>query len=480
MVANIIDGASATSISRRGPVLFTMCLGVLIAQLDTSVVNFALKPIGAELQLGVSTLQWVVDAYNLVYASLLLTAGTLGDLYGRKRAFALGVTVFTLGSLMCGFAPDEKILIAGRAVTGLGAALMLSSSLAILAVTFSDTKERAHAIGIWASCYGLAMAVGPTAGGLLVDIAGWRSIFLIVVPIAVLALAMTLRFLPESRHPEGRRLDLAGQLLAIAALGTLTLAAIEFPHWSVMTTVLCGSVSVAALMLFFAVEARTEGALLPLDVVKRGSLPVAMAVASLMTFGMYAMLFLMPLYFQTLRGASVFEAGLELLPMSLLFLFVSQRSGLWAARIGPRAVMSAGMALMGTGLLLLSLLSAETSLYVVETDLALLGIGLGLNTGPVNSVAVASVPPARYGTASGLLNTARMVGATLGVAVLGAVFALHVGRASPEGFLAGLRAAFLIGGSGEILGALIAFRFIRRDALSRAPEPAASRDSSIA
>jgi DHA2 family methylenomycin A resistance protein-like MFS transporter len=470
MVAISADAVSRQRATRLRLVLFTMCLGVLIAQLDTSVVNLALRPIGADLYIGVSTLQWVVDAYNLVYASLLLTAGTLGDLYGRKLAFALGVTVFALGSLMCGSAPAESILIAGRAVTGLGAALMLPTSLAILAVTYPDAKERAQAIGIWASCYGLAMAVGPTFGGLLVEIAGWRSIFLIVVPVAVLALAMTLRFLPESQHSQGRRLDLPGQVLAMIALGTLTLVAIEFPHWSRQATLLCAGASVVAMMLFLAVEARTDGALLPLEFLSRRGLPATMMVASLMTFGMYAMLFLMPLYWQTQQGASVFTAGLELLPMSVPFLLVSQRSGPWATRLGPRAVMTAGMALMGAGLLLLALLSPDTSPYVVEADLAILGIGLGLNTGPVNSVAVASVPPARSGTASGLLNTARMVGATLGVAILGAVFASHAEQGSPAGFFAGLRGAFLIGGAGEMLGALIALCFIRRDALSRASE----------
>jgi EmrB/QacA subfamily drug resistance transporter len=452
---------------RRPLILLTMCLGILIAQVDTSVVNLALAPIGKALDAPVNVLQWVIDAYNLVYASLLLMAGTLADLYGRRRIFALGVGIFTLGSLICGFAPGEGILIAGRALSGLGAALLVPTSLAILAVTYEDAAERAHAIGIWASCYGVALAIGPSIGGFLVSAAGWRSIFLLIVPFALAALGLALRVLPESRDPEGRHLDLPGQSLAIVSLALLTLAAIEGPHWRMPATLACLAIAVVAAAAFVVVEARTEGALLPLAILRRRGLAVAMAVASLMTFGMYGMLFLVPLYLQQLHGASVIAAGLDLLPLSILYVIVSHRSGALATRFGARAAMTAGMAAMGIGLLLLSLVTAGTRLYVIELDLAILGIGLGLNTGPVNSVAVASVPPARSGTASGLLNTARMIGATLGVAVMGAVFAHHAGQGSPGAFGSGLGIALRVGGAGELLGALIAFAGVRGNALAR-------------
>lgn len=452
------------SVNRRW-ILATMCLGVLIAQLDTSVVNLALAPIGVALHASVNVLQWVVDAYNVVYASLLLTAGTLSDIYGRRRIFALGVAIFTLGSLICGFAPNEAILIAGRGLTGVGAALVIPTSLAILAVAYPDAKERAHAIGIWAACYGLALAIGPTAGGLLVHQTGWRSIFLMIVPISALALFLTLKAVPESCDPRGRRLDLPGQALAIVALATLTFAAIEAPYWDRQTIALCIGVSVVALVSLLVVEARTGGALLPLAFLKRPGLAVAMAVASLMTFGMYGMLFLVPLYLQQQHGASVIEAGFALLPLSLLYVVVSPRSGPLASCFGARNVMTAGMALMGIGSLALSLVTPQTSLWVIELDLATLGIGLGLNTGPVNSVAVAHVEPERLGTASGLLNTARMIGATLGVAIMGAVFAHLAEQGTPAGVTGGLHTAFLIGGGGELLGAAIAFCGVGRNAL---------------
>jgi EmrB/QacA subfamily drug resistance transporter len=451
-------GASLPRDTHRRLILFTACLAMLMAQLDTSVVNLALKQISVDLRIGVSALQWVIDAYNLVYGSLLLTAGTLGDLYGRRRVFAVGAAVFVIGSLMCSMAPDATILIAGRALTGLGAALLVPISLAILTVAYPDAKERAQAIGIWASSNGLAFAIGPTVGGLLVRAAGWRSIFLVIVPVGALALALTATILPESKNRDGRRLDLPGQALAILALGTLTLAAIEAPHWSAVATLLCGGVSVLAVQLFLTVESYTDGALLPPALLMRRGLSASLAVTSLMTFGMYGMLFLLPLFLQSQRGASALEAGLELLPMSLIFWLVSQRSGKWAARWGTAMLMASGMALMGAGLLLLCLVSQRTRLLGIEVDLAIIGIGLGLTSGPVMSVAVASVPPARSGTASGLINTARMIGATLGVAVLGAVFAV----VSQAGFVAGMRAALLIGGTGILLGAVIAGCLITR------------------
>ena len=212
-------------------ILLTMSLGVLVAQIDTSVVNLAVKQIGAKLGAGVTALQWVVDAYNLVYASLLLTAGKLADLYGRRRIFALGIALFTLGSLVCGLAPNAVLLVAGRAVAGLGAALEVPTSLAILTVAYPDTRERTQALGLWASCNGLAFIIGPTVGGALVDGVGWRSIFLLIIPLCAVTLALTCTSVPESKDPKDRKLDLPGQALSIAALGGLSLAVIEGPRW---------------------------------------------------------------------------------------------------------------------------------------------------------------------------------------------------------------------------------------------------------
>ena len=465
--SRLVAGHATAKHERHGLILFTMCLGVFIAQLDSTVVYLGVKHIGDDLGSGVSQLQWVLDVYNLFYASLLLTGGTLGDLYGRTRIFVIGITLVAFGSLVCALAPNSATLITGRAVTGVGAALELPSSLAILAVTYKDAVERGRAIGIWASCNGLAMAIGPTLGGLLVDTAGWRSIFYVVIPVCVLGVALALRSVPESHNPEGRSLDPVGQLLAIAALSALSFVVIEGGHWGWTSPVILAlaAVALAAGALFHAVEARQRGAMVPLDIFAKAPFNASLAIAGLMTFGMYAMTFLTPLYLQSVRGATALMAGLLLVPMSLTFVAVSQASGPLMKRIGARAMMASGMALMGGGLLLLTAISATTSLIAIEVALIVIGVGLGMNTGPVNAVAVANVPPARSGTASGLLNTARMVGATLGIAVLGAIFAAHAGGGTADGMITGLRLAFLGGAIGELTGMVIALVFTRDDSM---------------
>ncbi|MEJ2624304.1 MAG: MFS transporter, partial [Pseudolabrys sp.] len=387
------DGAAV----RPRLVLLVTSLGVLLAQIDTSVVNLALKSIGTDLHAGVSTLQWVIDAYNLVYASLLLTGGALGDIYGRRRVFVLGIALFMAGSLLCAVAPNPSLLICGRIVSGLGAALEIPMSLVLLAVAFPDKKQRAHAMGIWASCNGLAFIIGPTLGGWLVDTAGWRSIFYLVLPICALTWALTYRAIGESASPEGRHLDRPGQALAILGLSSFAFAAIEGSHWGWTSPVILAlaAIAIVAFAAFVRVERRTPGPLIPLEFLARPVFAAALAVAGLMTFGMYALLFIMPLYFQTVRGDSPLVTGLELLPMSVAFVLVSQNVGHLSNRLGPRVVMTAGMACMGFGALALTLIGRDTGIVPIEAALLVVGVGLGLNTAPVNGVAVAALPPTR-------------------------------------------------------------------------------------
>jgi DHA2 family methylenomycin A resistance protein-like MFS transporter len=463
-------GDAKTSGWPRGKtaILITMCLGVYLAQLDSTVVYLGLKHIGDDLRASVSQLQWVLDSYNLVYAMLLLTGGALGDLYGRLRVFACGIALIILGSLICALAPNGAVLIAGRAVTGLGSALEVPTSLAILTVTFRDTAERGRALGFWASCNGLAMATGPTIGGLLVDSAGWRSIFLLSVPVGLLALALGTLRVPESRHPEGRHLDPIAQVLAIVAVGALSFVTIEGQHWGWTSPVILAMAAVAAVaaIAFVRFETGRPGAMVPLDIFRNSAFNAALAVAGLMTFGMYAMLFLTPLYLQSVLGASAFIAAVELLPMSIAFVAVSQCSGALMTRCGARVMLVGGMSLMGCGLLLLAAVVPQADLWTIEVALVVIGVGLGLNTGPVNAVAVAAVPPVRSGTASGLVNTTRMVGATMGIAILGAIYAAHIHGDAPQGMLEGLRWAFVGGALGELSGALIALVFTRADSMA--------------
>jgi len=439
----------------HGMVLLTMCLAVLVAQVDTSVVNLAVRPIGADLGAGVGGLQWVVDAYNLTYAVLLLSGGLLADLFGRRRIFMIGVAGFAVASLLCAVAPGIGVLIGARALAGIGAALLVPASLAIIRVVWTDPVERGRALGIWASCNGVAFAIGPPLGGVLIAHFGWRSVFLCVVPFAVAALVLAARAVTESADPHGRRFDLGGQGAGALALGALALAAIEAqarPWVSGAALAVC----VAAFLAFRAVERRGgAAAMVPLDLFRLATFRGTMIATGAMTFGMYGVLFLVPLLWQSSGRLGPQGAGFALLPMALIFAVVSPRSGALTERFGARVLTAGGLAAMGCGLLVLAVTHGGAELGIAELGLGLAGLGMGLATGPLFAVAVASVPSARSGTASALINVARMVGATLGVAALGSAFAvLHGGPA-------GLRAAMLAGGAVQLAGAATAWAIVR-------------------
>lgn len=439
-------------------VLLAASLGVLVAQVDTSVVSLAVKPIGRDLGTTVSGMQWMIDVYNLAYAALLLTAGALGDLFGRKRIFTLGIACFAAGSIVCAIAPSTGVLLVGRAISGVGAAFELPMSLVLLALAYPDERARRRALGIWASCNGLAFVVGPTLGGLLVETVGWRSIFSLVLPLCAGALALAQVAVEESADPKGRRLDLGGQVAAVAALGGLAFACIEGTHvgWTATPVVVALLTALLGITAFGSIEARRSDGLVPFGLFRSRPFSGAVGSAGLMTFGIYALVFLLPLFFQTMRGERTLMAGIHMLPLSVTFLIVSQFNGPILHAIGPRATMAWGMTAMGIGEIGCAFPSAGTPYGWIAAALVVVGVGLGLNTAAVNGVAVASVPRERTGTASGLLNTARMVGATLGVAILGAVFAHFAGpQALPDRFRDGLRAALLIGGLAELAGTVV-------------------------
>lgn len=446
---------ASSRVDRRGTVLLALCLGVLVAQVDTSVVNLAAQRIGAAFHAGVAAMQWMLDAYNLVYAVLLLSGGLLADLYGRRRAFQAGAGVLAVGSVACGLAPDIHVLVAARALTGIGAALLLPASLAIVRVVWADPAARRRALGTWASCNGLAFVIGPTLGGLMIGRFGWRSIFFLAVPLACAAFVLAGRAVPESADPQGRHFDLPGQVLGAVALGGLVTVAItvrEGGHAWIGALVLAA----VALPLFLRAERRAgAAALVPLELFRKPAFCGATAATASMTFGIYGVIFLLPLVWQTAGVLAPEQAGLALAPCALVFFLLSQRSGHLAQRVGLRAMTAAGTAIIGCGLLVLATTPAAREPLVAEIGLLLTGIGMGLNTGPLMSVAVEAVSAARSGTASALINVARMAGATLGVAVLGAAFAAWGGGA------AGFRAAMLAGGTVQLCGALAAWATIR-------------------
>ena len=446
--------------------LATLCLAVLVAQLDTAVVNLATRPIGAHFHAGVGALQWVLDSYNLVYAVLLLTGGLLADLYGRRRAFMVGVGIFVVASLVCAGAPSIGVLIAGRAGTGLGAALLVPASLAIIRVAWRDETERGRALGIWAACNGLAMAIGPTLGGLLIHAFGWRSIFLVVIPVGAAALVLAPRAIEESADPHGRSFDAAAQALGAAVLGGLALAAIE-SHGRPLVAAIAFVAALVALAFFLQIERRQgEAALVPIDIFRADAFRGAIAATAAMTFGMYGVLFLVPLTWQSSGALSATQAGLALMPMALVFVLLSPLSGRLTEKLGVRAMTAGGVAVIGVGLLVIAIGADRSSIAVDEVGLVLTGLGMGIATGPLMAAAVGAVERARSGTASALINVARMAGATIGVAVLGAVYALAGGGAD------GLALAMLAGGAVQLAGAATAWTAMRE---RRAPRRRAGR-----
>ncbi len=307
-----------------------MCFALFMAMLDNTVVNVALPSIQDHFGSGVSGLQWIIDAYTLVFAAFMLTGGTLGDLYGRKRIFLIGLTVFTAGSLMAGLAPSLNALIAGRAIQGLGAAALLPGTLSILTQAFPDPKERAQAIGIWAGVSGMALAAGPIVGGALVDSLGWQSVFFLNIPIGIVAFIVAQRVVRESRNPEGRHLDLPGQALAIVGLGTLTYALIEANHYGWTSPLIIGLFATAAIATGAVHPGRVCAAPVPmldLSFFRNRTFAAAATVAGLVSFGMFGVFFFLTLFLQNVQGYSAFQMGLRSLPMTGAIIFTAPDRG---------------------------------------------------------------------------------------------------------------------------------------------------------
>ncbi|MGB6488493.1 MAG: MFS transporter [Steroidobacteraceae bacterium] len=444
------NGARRVALSHF-PALLTLCLAVLVAQIDTAVVNLGTHRIGAYFHAGVGALQWVVDAYNLTYAVLLLTGGLLADLFGRRKIFIVGAAIFTAASLLAAFSPSVGVLIGARAVAGVGAALLIPASLAITRVIWLDSRERGRALGIWAACNGLALAIGPTLGGVLIERFGWRSIFLVVVPVSLAAVALAPVTLPESADPRGRSFDTRGQTLGAIGLGAVAFAAIE-AHASVWSALIACAIAIVCIVSFIRAErAVGPSALVPLELFSSKPFTAASVATTAMTFGMYGVIFLLPLMWQSSQGLSAMAAGIALIPMALVFVIVSPFSGKLSEWLGVRFMTAGGVAIVGVGLLLVGATAGQMSIVFAEIGLALTGLGMGLATGPLMGEGVGAVPAARSGTASALINVARMVGATVGVAALGAVYAIFKG--GPEG----LRFAMILGGVAQLSGATYAW-----------------------
>ncbi len=405
---------------RKVFILLTMCFALFMAMLDNTVVNVALPTISRELNAGVSGLQWIVDGYVLAFASLLLTGGILGDRYGRKRMFLIGLTVFTLASLLSGLSQSTGQLIAFRALQGVGAAVLMPGTLSILTVTFPPS-ERAKAIGIWAGVSGLALALGPTAGGLLVEHVGWESIFFLNVPIGLLAFFVGTRVVGESKAAEARHLDLVGLGLGTAGLFSLTYGLIEANQrgWGDGLIVGTLTLGVGFLAAFVAWERRAPHAMMPLSFYRIPAFSAGNAVAFSLSIGMFGTFFFFSLYMQLARGYSPLATGVRILPLTGMIFFIAPQAGRFAQRHGSRWPMTIGPILAGIGLLLMSRFGISTPYPWMIPVLSMMGIGMGLTMAPMTAAVMNAVGAERAGLGSAATNTAREVGGTFGIALLG-------------------------------------------------------------
>lgn len=409
--------------SRKLGTLAVTCIGFFMVLLDASIVTVALPTIQRDLRAQLSGLQWVVDAYTLPFAALLLTAGTLADRFGRKRVFLVGLVVFVLGSAMCGFAPTLGWLIAGRVLQGAGGAALSPGSLSVLAAAFPDPRERTQAIGVWSGISGIALAAGPLLGGLLIQISGWQAIFFVNLPIGVFALLLGLRILTESRNPAAHRLDLPGQALAIGGLAALTYALIEGQSqgWGSPLIVSLFTGAAALLLVFVIVEARTGEPLLPLGLFKSVVFSTANVAALVVGFALLGTVFFTAQFFQEVQGYTALQSGARSLPTTVGIFIMAPLAGRITARYGPRRPVALGASLAGIALVLLTRITPTIPYSHIWWNFALFGIGVGLMLSPITSAVLAATPPARAGLASSMVNTSRQIGSVFGIAVLGAI-----------------------------------------------------------
>lgn len=410
---------------RRLLVLAICCMSLLMVSLDITALNVAIPSIQEELDAGISDLQWTLDAYTVVLASFLLLAGSTADRLGRRRVFRVGLVLFTAGSVLCALAPGLGWLVAFRALQAIGGSMLNPVALSIITNTFRDRRELARAIGAWGGVVGISMALGPVVGGALVHTFGWRAIFWLNLPVGLLALVLTTRYVPESRAPRPRRLDPVGQVLVILLLGSLTYGIIEGGRlsWTSPLILGCFALTLGALVSLVVYELRREEPLIQPRFFRSAPFSGAVAIAVSAFAGLGGFLFLNTLFLQDQRGLSPLAAGLYLLPMAAMTLFFSPLSGYLVGRYGPRLpVLVAGATITTSGLLFVGL-DAEGSDRVLIACYVLFGIGFGLVNAPITNTAVSGMPRAQSGVAAAVASTGRQVGSALGVAVVGAAMA---------------------------------------------------------
>ena len=409
--------------ARRRALVLAVNLGSFITILDISIVNVALPTMQAALRIDMAGLQWVVDAYALFLSAFMLSAGPLGDRYGRKRSWLAGVLLFTAGSALCGLADNLTALLIGRAVQGVAGALLVPGALSLLTQAFPDPKERAQAIGIWASCNAISLIVGPMLGGVLVAHFNWQSIFLINLPVGALAIALGAWSITESAHPEHAAFDPAGQALSVLWLGALTYGLIAAGEhgWAAPQATVALAIAAVGLLAFLWVEHRAARPILPLGLFRDAGFAITNFASFVLGFSAYSSLFFFSLYLQHVQGLSPLATGWQLAPQFAAAGLVSLVFGRLNLRFGLPRLMIAGFAFIGLAMLGMTRFEAHTPYLVSGSLLVLLGLGTGLAVPSTSMAVMATVPRERSGMASATMNALRQTGMTIGIALLGAL-----------------------------------------------------------
>jgi EmrB/QacA subfamily drug resistance transporter len=469
-------------VSRKWWTLLAVCTATFMLLLDITIVNVALPPIAKSLRASFSDLQWVIDAYALALATCVLTAGSLADLYGRKRLFIVGIVLFTAASAACGAAWDPLFLIVARGVQGLGGAIMFATALALISQEFHG-RERGTAFGIWGATIGAAVAVGPLAGGMLTTWISWRWIFFVNIPIGIAAVVLAGKQLSESSDPEHSRLDPLGLVTLTIGLLALILALIEGNRhgWTSGPIVALVVAAVVMLALFLASQTRSGPTMIDLALFRRPAFVGAQTTAFAISASMFAMFLYLTLYLQNVLGLSALATGVRFLPLSVVSFFAAPLAGRLSSFLPVRALLAFGLALNAIAMWLMSRVSTTSHWTVLLPGFVVGGFGIGFVNAPLASTAVSTVRVERAGMASGINNTFRQIGIATGIAALGAIFASkadprafapHAGAAADASFVHALHDILLVGASTAAIGAVLAAALVRRqDFVASGPRP---------
>ena len=492
--------------------LGAMCIALFMIMLDNTVVNVALPSIQRDLKASLSSLEWTVNAYTLTFAVLLVTGGRLGDIFGRRRMFLFGVVVFGISSAAIGFAPDDHALVAFRAVQGIGAAFMMPATLSIITQAFPP-HQRGMAIGTWAGVSALALAIGPVLGGFLTEQVSWRAIFFINPPIAIGAVAVTLFATRETRDETvTRKVDLPGIAAITVGLTSIVLALVEGNawHWGSARVIGLLALAVASIVAFAVIERRSAAPMVDFGFFRSRSFLGANLVAFIVSFAMLAQFFFLALYMQNVLHYSPLQAGVRFLPATVLIIIMGPLAGRLTDRVGPRPLMTLGLAVVATALFIQSHLTVHTGYGLLLPGFVLMGLGMGLTMSPMSTAAMNSVDRSKAGVASGVLSMSRMVGGTFGVAVMGALVtaigrsqidqqlpnvsasaraaianalgagaspshtSAHIVAVARDAFVSALGTGLTIGAAVTVCGAIVAWALIQRSPTLAQPEGVAA------